>query len=108
MYLHFQSEVLNKVGPRHVASDTIKSVLDKACPVLLDRECVSVLVERVSHELTEPSLSQTEEEEEEEFSRCKRGVRLLKVKCRGGGIVTIATHVHVPYTCTGGASNSLH
>ena len=74
-----QATVLDKIGPKHFIADTIKAMLDKCCSVIVDRECVSVLVERVSHELCDPSLSQTKEEEKAEFERCKKGIRLLKV-----------------------------
>lgn len=71
--------MLRKVGSKHATSDTLKNILDKSCPVLMDKECVAVLAMRVAKELTDPSLSKTQEEEEEEFERCKKGLNLLKV-----------------------------
>ena len=71
--------MLDKIGPKHFIADTIKAMLDKCCSVIFDQECIRVLVERVSHELCDPTLSQTKEEDLEEFERCKKGIELLKV-----------------------------
>lgn len=71
--------MLNKIGSKHFIADTIKGLLDKCCPLIVDRECVRVMAERVTHELCEPSLSESEEDERAEFEHCKRGFSLLKV-----------------------------
>ncbi len=68
-----------KIGPRHVAMDTVKALLDRGCPMLTDTKSVEVLVEQVCGELSEPSLSQSAEEEKEEFEKAKKAVRLMKV-----------------------------
>ena len=57
----------------------MKSIFDFSSPNLVDGECVRVLVGMVSKELCEPSLSQTEEQEQREQERCKKGLSLLKV-----------------------------
>lgn len=68
-----------KLASRHNLTETMKSILDFSSPILVDSECVKVLVGMVSKELCEPSLSQTEEQEQREQERCKKGLSLLKV-----------------------------
>ena len=70
---------MRKIGSRHNILDTIKALLDRSCPMLVDARCVSLLVERVCGELCEPSLSQSEQEEMEEMAKAKKAVLLIKV-----------------------------
>ncbi len=69
-----------KIGSRHAMMDTIKALLDRSCPILTDTKSVKILVERVCRELSEPALSQSAEEEKEEFQRAKKAVCLIKVQ----------------------------
>ena len=59
--------------------ESVKSLLDMSSPVLVDRECLKVLLGHVTKELSDPALNLTEELEEEEQMKCKRGMELVTV-----------------------------
>lgn len=73
-----KAEVVTKVGSRHGILDSVRDLLDRSCPMLVDSHCVALLVEGVCSELSEPALSQSEEEEREAFERNKKAVSLIK------------------------------
>lgn len=74
-----KGEALSKIGSKHGIVDTVKTLQDRCCPMLVDSTCVRVIVEQCVSQLSEPSLSQTAAEEREEASRAKKTVHLVKV-----------------------------
>jgi sister-chromatid-cohesion protein PDS5 len=70
---------LSKIGTKHGIVETVKTLLDRCCPMLIDCKCVSVLVEECVGQLCEPSLSQSAAEERQEATRAKKTVHLLRV-----------------------------
>jgi sister-chromatid-cohesion protein PDS5 len=74
-----KGEALSKIGSKHGIVDTVKTLLDRCCPMLIDSKCVCVLVDQCVGQLCEPSISQTASEEKEENSRAKKTVHLVRV-----------------------------
>ena len=64
---------------KHGLAETVKCVLDRCSPVLFDSVCVKELASKVLDELCEPSLSSSQEAEQESFLKNKKGLVLLKV-----------------------------
>ena len=71
--------MLSKFSSRPVVMETVKSLLDMCCPVLLDDVVVKELVGRVTKEICVATLSHSEELEDEEQERCKKALTLVKV-----------------------------
>ena len=50
MILSFiQAEVISKVSSKSGLLETMRSLLDRTCPMLIDAQCVQIITEKVCH-----------------------------------------------------------
>jgi len=86
----FQSDIVIKLGARNPILETIKALLDRASPVMVDAACVKVLLELVKNLLE--GLGEDEEEASDDVDidtqRGNKGMELLVVSVES---------VHVQY-----------
>ncbi len=49
-----QVDVVSKVGSKPMVLDTVRNMLDRGCPMLIDAKCVELLVVKVCYSPTVP------------------------------------------------------
>lgn len=78
--IFLQGAVIEAVRSKAGLLDTVRNMLDRACPMLIDSSCVEILVDKVCTALAggEGDTS-SEETEDVEFEQAKKALQLVKV-----------------------------
>lgn len=69
-------DVVERVGSKASVLDTVRSILDRACPMLIDAKCIEILVTKVCDEVC--SDQEQEQEEEEGQKQAKKSLQLIR------------------------------